>query len=136
MKTSKSSSASFEKKLCDFLDQNKAQDVVLIDLRGKSGFADFMIIGTGTSQRFIKALAEKTRDFLSENGIKNVHLEGLTSCDWVLVDSPNLIIHLFRPEIREIYNLEKMWDPKFLAEMEQQNTPPLAYHPRAPQPRI
>jgi len=95
-----------------------------------------MIIGTGTSQRFIKALAEKTRDFLNENGIKNVRLEGLTSCDWVLIDSPNLIVHLFRQEIREIYNLEKMWDPEFMAEMEQRNTPPLAYHPRAPQLRV
>lgn len=95
-----------------------------------------MIIASGSSQRFIKALAEKTRDFLHENGIKNVHLEGLTACDWVLIDSPNLIVHLFRQEIREIYNLEKMWDPEFRAEMDQKATAPLTYHPRSSHPRV
>ena len=94
-----------------FLDQQKAEQIVKIDLRGKSSMADFMIVATGPSSRFVSALADKTQDFFTEKGIKGVTMEGLTTCDWVLVDAHNIIVHLFRPEARDMYQLEKMWGP-------------------------
>lgn len=99
--------------LYDYLDQLKAIDIVSISLLGKSSLADYMLIASGTSQRHISSIAEKIKEFLHEKGIKDVHVEGLQVCDWILVDGGDVIIHLFRPEIRQFYNLEKMWSTDF-----------------------
>ncbi len=101
-----------------FLDENKALDIVTIDLAGKSSFADSMIVASGTSGRFVKALADKLKEFFHKAGYNEVRIEGTTTCDWVLIDSHDVIVHLFRPEIREMYNLEKMWSADFRADSE------------------
>ncbi|NCP62510.1 MAG: ribosome silencing factor [Alphaproteobacteria bacterium] len=100
-------------RVCRFLDENKALDIVKIDLAGKSAFADAMIVANGTSGRFVRALADKLKEFFHKNGYTDIHIEGTTTCDWVLVDGHDVIVHLFRPEIRELYNLEKMWSLDF-----------------------
>lgn len=92
-----------------FLDSKKAQEIVSIDLVGKSSIADYLVIASGTSQRQVGSLAELLREELKKKGIKNIHIEGLPQCDWVLVDAGDVIVHIFRPEIRLYYNLEKMW---------------------------
>ena len=80
-----------------------------IDLEGKSAIADYLIIATGTSQRQVASMAELLREELKKKGIQNIHIEGLPQGDWVLVDAGDIIVHLFRHEIRSYYNLEKMW---------------------------
>jgi ribosome-associated protein len=102
-------SLSLEERVCQFLDQHKAENIVTINLRGKADFADSMIIVSGNSGLFLKVLAEKLKEFLHQCGIHKVSIEGLTACDWILVDGQDVIIHLFRPDTRELYNLEKMW---------------------------
>lgn len=92
-----------------FLDSKKAQEVVSIDLAGKSNIADYLVIASGTSQRQVGALAELLREELKKQGIKNIHIEGLPQCDWVLLDAGDVIVHIFKPEIRLHYNLEKLW---------------------------
>jgi ribosome-associated protein len=92
-----------------FLDSKKAQEIVSIDLTGKSSIADYLVIASGTSQRQVGSLAELLREELKKQGMKNIHIEGLPQCDWVLVDAGDVIVHIFRPEIRLYYNLEKMW---------------------------
>jgi ribosome-associated protein len=91
------------------LDDGKAEDVVVIDLNGKSNIADFMVLATGRSHRQVVSLAENLRKRLDEAGRKRASLEGLPHGDWVLVDAGDVIVHLFRPEVRAYYNLEKMW---------------------------
>ena len=91
------------------LDDMKAEETVTIDLRGKSSITDYMIVTTGRANRHVGAIAENVAKSLKENGIVAPHVEGLTSCDWVLIDSGDVIVHVFRPEVREFYNLEKMW---------------------------
>ena len=91
------------------LDDMKAEDTVTIDLRGKSAYSDYMIVTTGRANRHVGAIAENVTKCLKENGIKNIHVEGLPNCDWVLIDSGDVIIHLFRPEVRVFYNIEKIW---------------------------
>jgi ribosome-associated protein len=91
------------------LDDMKAEETVTIDLRGKSSIADYMIVTTGRANRHVGAIAEHVKKDLGEAGIKGVHIEGLPNCDWVLIDSGDVIVHIFRPEVREFYNLEKMW---------------------------
>ena len=91
------------------LDSNKAIDIVLIDLKNKSSIADHMIIASGTSSRHIQALSELVLEKLKANGIKNSKIEGKESGDWKLVDGIDLIIHIFNPEKRKFYELEKMW---------------------------
>ena len=93
------------------LDDMKAEETVTIDLRGKSAFSDYMIITSGRANRHVGAIAENVVKDLSESGIKGVHVEGLPNCDWVLIDSGDVIVHVFRPEVRAFYNLEKMWMP-------------------------
>jgi ribosome-associated protein len=90
------------------LDDGKAEDVVTIDLDGKSSIADFMVIATGRSQRQVTALAERVREELDRIGPRP-SLEGLAQGDWVLIDAGDVIVHVFRPEVRSYYNLEKMW---------------------------
>jgi ribosome-associated protein len=91
------------------LDDNKAEDIVVIDLHGKSSIADSMIIATGRSQRHLASLAEHLAVLLKEQGIGDVGVEGASVGDWVLVDGGDVIVHLFREEVRRHYSLEKMW---------------------------
>ena len=91
------------------LDDDKAEDVVAIDLSGKSSIADFMVIASGRSSRQLGAMAEHLQVKLKASGISPVGIEGATAGDWVLIDGGDVVIHLFRPEIRQLYNLEKMW---------------------------
>jgi ribosome-associated protein len=91
------------------LDDDKAQDIVVIDLAGKTTLADFMVVACGRSARQVAALAGKMQEKLKNTGYGKVPVEGLPQSDWVLVDAGDVIIHLFRPEVREFYNLEKMW---------------------------
>ena len=91
------------------LDDDKAGDVTVIDLAGKTEFADFMVIATGGSRRNISAMANHLLSKLKSSGMKSVPVEGLTQGDWVLIDSGDIIVHLFRAEIREFYDLEKIW---------------------------
>ena len=91
------------------LEEFKAQDIVKIDLIGKTSMADSMLIASGTSSRQIRAIAENTVTKIKKSSNVNVNIEGLNQSDWVLIDAGDIIIHLFRPEVREFYNLEKMW---------------------------
>ena len=91
------------------LDINKAQDIVSIDLKDKSSMADFMIIASGTSSRHIQSLSEQVLEKLKNNGVKDSRIEGKDSSEWKLVDCIDLIVHIFHPEKRKFYELEKMW---------------------------
>ena len=91
------------------LDLNKAQDIVTIDLKDKSSMADYMIIASGTSSRHIQSLSEQVLEKLKVNGIKNSKIEGKESNEWKLVDGIDLIVHIFHPEKRKFYELEKIW---------------------------
>ena len=91
------------------LNDNKAADIISIDLKDKSSIADFMIVASGNSSRHIQALSEILLDKLKKKGIKNCHLEGRNSDDWKLIDAKDIIIHIFHPEKRKFYNLERMW---------------------------
>jgi ribosome-associated protein len=91
------------------LDLNKAQDIVIIDLKDKSSMADYMIIASGTSSRHIQSLSEQVLEKLKDNGIKNSKIEGKESNEWKLVDGVDLIVHIFHPEKRKFYELEKIW---------------------------
>ena len=91
------------------LDNNKAQNIVSIDLKDKSSMADYMIIASGTSSRHIQALSEQVLEMLKNNGIKNSKIEGIDSNEWKLVDGIDIIVHIFHPEKRKFYELEKIW---------------------------
>jgi len=91
------------------LDTNKAQDIVSIDLKDKSSMADYMIIASGTSSRHIQSLSEQVLEKLKDNGINDSKIEGKDSNEWKLVDGIDLIVHIFHPEKRKFYELEKMW---------------------------
>lgn len=89
--------------------RNKADDIVTIDLKGKSDIADYMIIASATSNRHAASLAENVVEKLRGKGIYPIATEGLPECDWVLIDNPYVIVHIMKPETRSHYNLEKMW---------------------------
>ena len=91
------------------LDDDQAVDVVTIPLTGKSNIADHMVIASGRSTRQVASMANKLADRIKEEFRKNVRIEGLPAADWVLIDADDVIIHLFRPEVRTFYNLERMW---------------------------
>ena len=91
------------------LDSNKAIDIISIDLKNKSSIADFMIIASGTSSRHIQALSEQVLEKFKNNGIINCKIEGKDSNDWKLIDGIDLIVHIFNPEKRKFYELEKIW---------------------------
>jgi ribosome-associated protein len=91
------------------LDDDKAQDVVVINLAGKTSFADYMIVASGTSQRQVATMATHLREKFKAAGMSEVPLEGAEQNDWLLIDGGDIIVHLFRPEIREFYGLEKIW---------------------------
>ena len=91
------------------LDLNKAEDIVTIDLKDKSSMADYMIIASGTSSRHIQSLSEQVLEKFKDNGLKNSKIEGKQSNEWKLVDGIDLIVHIFHPEKRKFYELEKIW---------------------------
>ena len=98
-----------KKEVINILDSNKALDIVTIDLEGKSSMADQMIIASGTSSRHLQALSEMILEKLKKEGISNCYLEGKDSNEWKLIDGIDIIVHIFSPEKRKFYNLEKMW---------------------------
>ncbi len=91
------------------LDDDQAQDLVAIPLAGKSSIADHMIIASGRSTRQVAAMAQKLAEKIKQGGFGNARVEGLPAADWVLIDAGDVIVHLFRPEVRSFYNLERMW---------------------------
>jgi ribosome-associated protein len=93
----------------NILSDGKAEDIQSIDLVGKTTIADTMVIASGRSQRHVSALADQLLQKLKQDGIKGVRVEGLPLCDWVLIDAGDVVVHIFRPEVRQFYNLEKMW---------------------------
>ena len=98
-----------KKTIIKTLDINKAADIVSIDLKDKSSMADYMIIASGTSSRHIQSLSEQVLEKLKINGVKDSKIEGKDSTEWKLVDGIDLIVHIFHPEKRKFYELEKMW---------------------------
>ncbi|MCP8882753.1 ribosome silencing factor [Devosia sp. XJ19-1] len=102
--------------ILDTLDDAKAEETVAVDITGKSSLADHMIVTSGRSQRHVGAVADQVITALRENGYGKPRVEGLPHCDWVLVDAGDVILHVFRPEVREFYNIEKMWQADFAAD--------------------
>ena len=98
-----------KKEIEQVLSENKAIEVKSINLKDKTSIADFMIIASGNSSRHIQALSEILLDRLKKMGIENCHLEGRDSNDWKLIDAVDIIVHIFHPEKRKFYNLERMW---------------------------
>lgn len=97
------------------LDDQKAEDIVTVSLKGKSAIADYMIIASGRSSRHVVGLSNQIAEELSKNEIQKARFEGKEDGDWILGDTGDIIIHLFRPEVREFYNIEKIWcDPDAL----------------------
>ena len=101
--------SNLKKIILNTLDSNKALDIVSIDLTCKSSIADYMIVASGTSSRHIQALSEQVLEKLKLNGMKNCKIEGTNSSDWKLIDGIDIIVHIFNPEKRKFYELEKMW---------------------------
>ena len=91
------------------LEDSKGEEIASIDITGKSALADYMVVATGRSARHVAAIADRLVDDLKEAGGGNVRVEGLPAGDWVLIDAGDIIVHVFRPEVRAFYNLEKMW---------------------------
>lgn len=102
-------SAALVDKIHGWLDDAKAESIVTIDIKKKSSIGDFMIVASGRSDRHVGAIADQVAEKLKEAGYSRVRVEGQQQCDWVLVDAGDVIVHIFRPEVREFYNLEKMW---------------------------
>ena len=98
-----------KKTIVNILDSNKASDIVTIDLKNKSSMADYLIIASGTSSRHMQALSEIVLEKFKNNGIKNCKIEGPNSNNWKLIDGIDVIVHIFNPEKRKFYELEKMW---------------------------
>lgn len=112
-KTLKAARAALQAFIAASLDSDKAKELVIIDLKGRTAIADFMLIATGTSSRHVAGMAQKLRDKLSTEYKIKAHVEGLETGDWVIVDAGDVIVHLFRAEVREFYNLEKLWGTDF-----------------------
>ncbi len=91
------------------LDDMKAEETITIDLRGKSAMFDYVVVTSGRANRHVGAIAENVSKALKEAGVGKIHVEGLTNCDWVLMDCGDVVVHVFRPEVREFYNLERLW---------------------------
>ncbi len=98
------------------LEDSKAENIVSIDIQGKSSLGDYMVIASGRSHRHVSAVADHLLKALKDAGLGNARVEGLSGADWVLIDSGDIIVHVFRPEVREFYNLEKMWQAPDLEE--------------------
>ncbi len=97
------------KLITDILEEHSAQEILNIDLKGKSSIADIMIVVSGRSNRHVNALADYVQKGLKEAGISKLGIEGQEANDWVLIDAGDVILHIFRPEVREYYNIEKIW---------------------------
>jgi ribosome-associated protein len=91
------------------LDDSKAEEIITINLENKSTMADWMVVASGRSDRHVNAIAQHVVEHMHKQGKKNVRVEGMPQCDWVLVDTGDIIVHVFRPEVRSFYNLEKLW---------------------------
>jgi ribosome-associated protein len=98
------------------LEDAKAEETVAIDIAGKSSLADHMVVTSGRSNRHVSAVADQVVKALRDNGFHKPRIEGLPHADWVLVDGGDVIVHIFRPEVREFYNIEKMWQADFAAD--------------------
>ena len=105
-------------RIISFLDQEKAEELVQIDLRGRSEIADYMVVCSGRSTRQVTALAEKLADTIKLDFGRFSKMEGKAQGDWVLLDTGDVVVHVFRPEVREFYQLEKMWMPGGTAELD------------------
>lgn len=101
--------AALLKTITEVLEDAKAEAIVTVDLKGKSSIGDHMVIASGRSQRHVGAVADKVVKALKDAGFGRARVEGTPHCDWVLIDAGDIIVHVFRPEVREFYNLEKMW---------------------------
>ena len=108
----KPSPKNIQEKLVSELDKLKAENIVVINLKGKSSIADYMIIAAGSSSRHTNSMAQKIIEFFKTHNIKKVSVEGLQKSDWILIDAGDILINLFQQETREFYNLEKMWVQK------------------------
>lgn len=97
------------KKIAGVLDTNKAEEITTLNLRDKCSFADYMIVASGRAPRHVSALADYVADMLKKTGIPPLSVEGKESGDWVLIDAGDIVVHIFRPEVRQFYNIEKMW---------------------------
>jgi len=104
-----SSASSLHDLVLHSLDEDQAQEVISIPLEGKSSVADYMVIASGRSTRQVAAIAQKLSERIKQGGFGPVRLEGLPAADWVLIDAGDVVIHVFRPEVRTFYNLERMW---------------------------
>jgi len=93
------------------LDDAKAEDTITIDLHGKTSISDYMVVTCGRSNRHVGAVADRVLEDLEQAGVPDLRVEGMPHCDWVLIDAGDVIVHVFRPEVRAFYNLEKMWAP-------------------------
>ncbi len=102
------------------LEDDKAENIVTIELAGRAAFADRMVVATGIADRQIAAMATHLEDKLEEAGLKRVQIEGATGSDWVLIDAGDIVVHLFKPEARTMYGLERMWG----AELDEESPPP------------
>jgi ribosome-associated protein len=91
------------------LEDAKAEDTILIDLKGKSALADHMVIATGRSDRHVGAIADQLMQALKKAGVRKIAVEGVPLCEWVLIDTGDIIVHIFKPDVRAFYNLEKLW---------------------------
>jgi ribosome-associated protein len=98
------------------LEDAKAEGTITIDIHNKSSLGDYMVVTSGRSSRHVGAIAERLVDDLKAAGIGPLRIEGLPNCDWVLIDAGDLIVHVFRPEVREFYNIEKMWSGELASE--------------------
>jgi ribosome-associated protein len=98
------------------LEDSKAENIVSIDIQGKSSLGDYMVIASGRSHRHVSAVADHLLKALKDAGLGTARVEGLAGADWVLIDSGDIIVHVFRPEVRDFYNLEKMWQAPDLEE--------------------
>lgn len=96
--------------IVESLTEDKAEDIKVIDLEGKTDFAYYMVFATGRSSRHVISMADKLADRLVKNDVRGINIEGKAQGDWVLIDAFDIVIHIFRPEVREMYNIEKIWE--------------------------
>ena len=109
-------SAALLNEIVHWLDEAKAEDIITIPLEGKSSLGDYMVVATGRTDRHVGAVADQLHEKIKATTGSSPRLEGMPACDWVLIDTGDIIIHIFRPEVREFYNLEKMWKAELPAE--------------------